>query len=163
MPSSDCSVVRRHACECGLMRGGTFISLYDSWNVTAMGYKKPLFTSAPSSAVCARSFWLKYYSILAGRQSDGVESELDSTAFGKYHWVPPGWEDNGNPMQFEGVMQFRRVLQFYAFGPVAWIRVSGVYTPPPTQTNHSLVLRPLCMCPCVSSAIETLKSMYFNK
>lgn len=41
-------------------------------------------------------------------------------------WVPPGWDDNGNPMQFEWVMQFRRVLQIYAFSPEAWIRVSVV-------------------------------------
>lgn len=50
------------------------------------------------------------------------------------HWVPPGSEDNGNPMQFEGVMQFRRVLQFYAFRPGARIRVSVVCTRPPTRT-----------------------------
>lgn len=63
--------------------------------------------------------------------------ELDSAALGKSckHWASLGLEDNGNPMQFEGVMQFRMALQFYAFRPIEWIRVCVVYSSPPAQTH----------------------------
>lgn len=145
MMPSDCSIVRKRVCECGLMREPSSHCMTPEMCQRRAFKRRSPFLHLPLVFV---SFWLKY--TVFCQESCWVMQKVGWTLlpFANTHWVPLGSEDNGNPMQFEGVMQFRRVLQFYAFRPVAWIRVSVVYTPPPSQTAQ-----PATVCSHVSTNV----------
>lgn len=132
-----------------------------------MEFKKAFSVSSPSSSSCSDLFHLS--SAAFWQRGCWKVCKVSWTSLPlrckHSHWVPPGSEDNGNPMQFEGVMQFRRVLQFYAFRPGARIRVSVVYRSPPphrqlNSSSRSVTEATSCVHKCTE--LEEVEYLFFS-